>query len=53
MYNCYLVMRNSQRCAYFKTEDAAEMYLNLMRAQFGHLSIEWEIVLSYVDGLYW
>lgn len=53
MFNCFLVIRNSERAAYFKTRDAAEMYVSIMRGIFSHLDIDWEVEGSYVDGLYW
>ena len=53
MHNSFLVIRNNERCAYFKTRDAAEFYVNLMKGVFAHLDIDWEITESYVDGLYW
>lgn len=53
MHNCYLVIRNSERLAYFRTEDAAEFYVNIMKGIFSHLDIDWEVTPSYVDGLYW
>ena len=53
MHNSYLVTRNNERVCYFRTEDAAEFYVSIMKGIFAHLDIQWEVMPSYVDGLYW
>jgi len=51
MYNCIAVLRDGNKVAFFKTTDAAEMYIRLMQQCFNHLAIHWETEGCFVEGL--
>jgi hypothetical protein len=51
MYNCVKVMQNGRCVAIFPDIDKADMYIQLMKQQFGHLDIQWNSDWAYIDGL--
>lgn len=50
MYNTVCVYRGTVRVAIFPTDDAAEMYINLMKEKFGHLDYLWSTEKRYIEG---
>jgi hypothetical protein len=49
MGNVIAVLRGLKVVAFFFTQDDAEMYINLMKAQFGHLDILWQTEIRYME----